>query len=165
MNGLATILLLLTPPVAVASEQLGDDEFRNREAASRALTCCGVLAYPALAEALESRDAEVRYRAKRLLCEQRRCFAASFARGVVIWIDMLPPETEDRYGVIAEYLQRARLTVAPSGEPLWLDYSAAMRQYTRALIIDGAKPGDVRIMLDRSAVIQAEWVKRNPPRR
>ncbi len=59
------------PPTVIARwiEELGDDEFTVREAASRKLQNAGQLAEPALQKALNHTDAEIRLRAKTILAE------------------------------------------------------------------------------------------------
>src|SRR5439155_21709675 len=58
-----------TPEVARLIEQLGDDSFIAREAASGKLAARGLAAKPALMLALKHGDPEVRLRARRLLGE------------------------------------------------------------------------------------------------
>ncbi len=57
----------LSPEVTALIEQLGDDSFGTREAASAKLAALGMSARPALERALKSGDPEVRLRARRLL--------------------------------------------------------------------------------------------------
>src|SRR5262245_36869004 len=53
--------------VAQLIRQLGDDDFRKREAASKQLTAIGEPALPALKTAASDADAEIRRRAKRII--------------------------------------------------------------------------------------------------
>src|SRR5262245_66247456 len=63
------------PPAPLPSEiarwveELGDDSFAVREAASKRLVAAGARAEPALLKALDSKDAEVLKRAKAILAE------------------------------------------------------------------------------------------------
>src|SRR4029079_17015824 len=50
--------------------QLGDNKYTIREAAAKRLSTLGPLAAPALKEAAKSSDAEVQFRAERILQEQ-----------------------------------------------------------------------------------------------
>ncbi|HVS34583.1 MAG TPA: HEAT repeat domain-containing protein, partial [Gemmataceae bacterium] len=57
----------IDPAVAKLVEQLGDNDFRVREEASRRLKAIGLPALPALRKALTCPDAEVRRRANELV--------------------------------------------------------------------------------------------------
>ena len=71
---LSVLLVGAAPPATVSAaritaliEQLGDDSFDRREAASKALIDIGVPAVPFLRKATTSKDLEIRCRAERVI--------------------------------------------------------------------------------------------------
>lgn len=153
---LLTLLTLLPTPYA---GQLGDRDFRKREAAQRALAGFGPLADPALEVALQSPDPEVRQRAKQLRPGWVEKIAEEKSRrlGKLPWID----EGVVGEGAYRYYFDLAKRTYDnpdPQGDPYGY-YREATRLWVRAMIVQRMSRAWILERVRWMQELEDEWVR------
>ena len=157
MSALDLILVL----VGGLTAPLGADDFATRERASATLAGLvapdeGTCLLPLLAVLARHPDAEVAFRARRLLGEAE-------SLGGRPWLDMLPTSYPDRQQVINAYFAQARELYGPADDAdpqAWTVYRQATDLFVRDLVRSGKPRSEVRRLLKSMEVNEIAYQKR-----
>ena len=145
-------------------EQMGDERFHAREAASAALVRLvraddGHALLPRLHAATRHADPEV---ARRAECVVAEFYNLRPSRAPLVpWIDMLPAAVKDREALIREYCRRGHEAGCPANAPRWYNYRFATSLYVGDLLRAGTTRSKVQKLLDEMADAERQYKAKN----
>lgn len=166
-SALATLLFceaLLDHHTAALIEQMGDERFHEREAATAALVRRiraddGIAVLQRVQAATQHRDPEVSRRAEGIVAE---FFNLRPSRSMQVpWIDMLPQTMKERDILIREYCRRSHEAGCPANAPRWYNYRYATSLYVGDLLKAGEPRSRIQKLLDEMAVAEEKYKEKN----